>query len=202
MKLIGSLSSPFARKVRVALAEKRVDCEFVIDSPSDPATRVPEFNPLGKIPVLVIDDGSTIFDSPVIVEYLDSISPVGRLIPEPIRQRIQVRRWEAVADGMMDAAVLLVQEGRRPKELQSESVIARQRGKIDRALAWAGADLADKTWCAAETYSLADIALGCALGFLDFRFKDIDWRGKYPNLRQHADKLYKLPPFEATVPQG
>jgi len=202
MKLIGSLSSPFARKVRVALAEKRVDYEFVIDPPSDPATRVPEFNPLGKIPVLVIDDGSTIFDSPVIVEYLDSISPVGRLIPEPIRQRIQVRRWEAVADGMMDAAVLLVQEGRRPKELQSESVIARQRGKIDRALAWAGADLADKTWCAAETYSLADIALGCALGFLDFRFKDIEWRSKYPNLRQHADKLYKLPPFEATMPQG
>jgi glutathione S-transferase len=150
MKLIGSLSSPFARKVRVALAEKRVDYEFVIDPPSDPATRVPEFNPLGKIPVLVIDDGSTIFDSPVIVEYLDSISPVGRLIPEPIRQRIQVRRWEAVA----------------------------------------------------ETYTLADIALGCALGFLDFRFKDIDWRSKYANLRQHADKVYKLPPFEATVPQG
>jgi glutathione S-transferase len=201
MKLIGSLSSPFARKVRVALAEKRGDCEFVIDPPSDPATRVPEFNPLGKIPVLVIDDGRTIFDSPVIVEYLDSISPVGRLIPEPIRQRIQVRRREAVADGMMDAAVLLVQEGRRPRELQSESIIARQRGKVDRALAWAGADLADKNWCAAETYSLADIALGCTPGFLDFRFEDIDWRSKYPDLQQHTEKLYKRPPFAATMPQ-
>lgn len=121
MKLIGSLSSPFARKVRVVLAEKRIAYEFVIDAPSDPATRVPEFNPLGKIPVLVTEDGGKLFDSPVIVEYLDSISPVGRLIPEPIRQRVQVRRWEALADGMMDAAVLLVQEGRRSKELQSEA---------------------------------------------------------------------------------
>jgi glutathione S-transferase len=202
MKLIGSLSSPFARKVRVVLAEKHIDYEFVIDAPSDPASRVPEFNPLGKIPVLVTEDGSKLFDSPVIVEYLDSISPVGRLIPEPIRQRVQVRRWEALADGMMDAAVLLVQEERRPKESQSEAVIARQRGKIDRALASASADLSDKSWCAVESYSLADIALGCALGFLDFRFKDIDWHSKYPNLKRHAEKLFKLPPFEATVPQG
>ncbi|HKB82308.1 MAG TPA: glutathione S-transferase [Burkholderiales bacterium] len=202
MKLIGSLSSPFARKVRVVLAEKRIDHEFVIDAPSDPATRVPEFNPLGKIPVLVTEDGNKLFDSPVIVEYLDSISPVGRLIPEPIRQRVQVRRWEALADGMMDAAVLLVQEGRRPKEMQSESVIARQRGKIDRALAWGSADLSDKSWCAVEVYSLADIALGCALGFLDFRFKDIDCRGQYPNLLRHAEKLFDLPPFKATAPQG
>lgn len=138
----------------------------------------------------------------MIVEYLDSISPVGRLIPEPIRQRVQVRGWEALADGTMDAAVLLVQEGRGAKELQSEAVIARQRGKIDRALAWASADLSDKSWCAVETYSLADIALGCALGFLDFRFKDVDWRGKYPNLLRHAEKLFRLPPFDATVPQG
>ena len=202
MKLIGSLSSPFARKVRVVLAEKRIEYEFVIDAPSDPATRVPEFNPLGKIPVLVTEDGSTLFDSPVIVEYLDSISPVGRLIPEPIRQRVQVRRWEALADGMMDAAVLLVQESRRPKELQIEAVIARQRGKIDRALASASLDLSGKSWCAVESYSLADIALGCALGFLDFRFKEIDWRSRYPNLLRHAEKLFKLPPFEATVPTG
>lgn len=202
MKLIGSFSSPFARKVRVVLAEKRIEYEFVIDAPSDPATRVPEFNPLGKIPVLVTEDGSTLFDSAVIVEYLDSMSPVGHLIPEPIRQRVQVRRWEALADGMMDAAVVLVQEARRPKEMQSEAVIARQRGKIECALAWASANLSDRNWCAVETYSLADIALGCALGFLDFRFKDINWRGDHPNLLRHAEKLFKLLPFQATVPRG
>lgn len=201
MKLIGSLSSPFVRKVRVVLAEKRIDYDFVIDMPSDPATRVPEFNPLGKVPVLITDDGVRLFDSPVIVEYLDSISPVARLIPEPARQRILVRRLEALSDGMLDAAVLLVQEGRRPAELRSDAVIARQRAKIDRALDFAATDLGEKTWCCGEAYSLADIALGCALGFLDFRFRDIDWRARHPNLVRHADKLFGLQPFEATAPQ-
>lgn len=201
MKLIGSYSSPFARKVRVVLAEKRIDYEFVIEIPSNPDSRVPQYNPLGKIPVLVTEDGTNLFDSRVIVEYLDSISPVARLIPEPLRQRIQVRRWEALADGILDACVLLVQESRRPLELQSDAVVARQRGKIERALACAAAELADRSWCAGEAYSLADIALGCAVGFLDFRYPDIDWRGAYPNLVRHADKLFKLASFEATVPR-
>lgn len=201
MKLIGSPSSPFVRKVRVVLSEKRIDYDFVIDVPSDPASRVPEFNPLGKVPVLITDDGVRLFDSPVIVEYLDSISPVARLIPEPARQRIQVRRWEALSDGILDAAVLLVQEGRRTAELQSDAVIARQRAKIDRALAFAATDLGERAWCSGEAYSLADIALGCALGFLDFRFKDIDWRVRHPNLQRHAEKLFRLAPFEATAPR-
>lgn len=202
MKLIGSYSSPFARKVRVVLAEKRIDYEFVIEIPSNPDSRVQQYNPLGKIPVLVTEDGTNLFDSRVIVEYLDSISPVTRLIPEPARQRIQVRRWEALADGILDACVLLVQESRRPPELQSEAVVARQKGKIERALATAAAELADRTWCAGESYSLADIALGCALGFMDFRFPEIDWRMAYPNLVRYADKLFKLAPFEATVPRA
>jgi len=202
MKLIGSHSSPFARKVRVVLAEKRIEYEFVIEIPSNPDSRVPQYNPLGKIPVLVTDDGTNLFDSRVIVEYLDSISPVTRLIPEPARQRIQVRRWEALADGILDACVVLVQEGRRPVELQSEAVIARQKGKIERALATAATELADRNWCAGEGYSLADIAVGCALGFLDFRFPEISWRTAYPNLVRHADKLLRLAPFEATAPRA
>lgn len=202
MKLIGSHSSPFARKVRVVLAEKRIDYEFVIEIPSNPDSRVQQYNPLGKIPVLVTEDGTNLFDSRVIVEYLDSISPVTRLIPEPARQRIQVRRWEALADGILDACVLLVQESRRSPELQSEAVAARQKGKVERALATAAAELADRTWCAGEVYSLADIALGCALGFLDFRFAENDWRTAYPNLVRHADKLFKLAPFEATIPRA
>jgi glutathione S-transferase len=201
MKLIGSLSSPFVRKVRVVMSEKRIEYEFVVDMPSNPDTRVPESNPLGKVPVLITDDGDRLFDSPVIAEYLDSISPVTRLIPQPARQRIQVKRWEALADGILDAAVLLVQEGRRPKDLQSDAVIGRQRAKIDRALVFAASDLGEKTWCSGETYSLADIALGCALGFLDFRFKEIDWRSGHPNLARHADKLFRLAPFEATIPK-
>ena len=134
MKLIAAPVSPYSRKVRIVLAEKRIDYEMVVDNPGDPATRVPEFNPLGKIPVLVLDDEITLFDSRVIVEYLDNASPVGRLIPEDTRQRIQVRRWEALADGCTDAAVAVVMEKRRPADKQSAEWLARQQGKIDRAL--------------------------------------------------------------------
>jgi glutathione S-transferase len=201
MKLIGSLTSPFARKVRIVLAEKRIEYDFVIDPPSEPTTKVPEFNPLGKIPVLITDDGTRLYDSRVIVEYLDLVSPVRRLIPEPTRQRIQVRRWEALADGILDAAVLIVQERRRPAELQSRAVMERQTGKIQRGLKAAAEELGERTWCWADDYSLADIALGCMLGFLQFRFAEMNWRTLYPNLHRHADKLNALEPFRTTVPR-
>ena len=119
MKLIAAPTSPYSRKVRIVLAEKRIDYEFVIDPPGDAATRVPEFNPLGKIPVLVLDDDTTLFDSRVIVEYLDLASPVGRLIPEDTRHRIQVRRWEALADGCTDAVVAVMVESRRAPDKQN-----------------------------------------------------------------------------------
>ncbi|MBX9965660.1 MAG: glutathione S-transferase N-terminal domain-containing protein [Burkholderiales bacterium] len=202
MKLIGTLSSPYTRKARVVLAEKRIDYDFEIHGPSEPGTRVPEFNPIGKVPVLVMDDGTTIFDSRVIVEYLDGVSPVTRLIPETSRQRIQVRRWEALADGLLDAAVLTVNEGRRPKPKQSMEWIERQMGKVDSVLRHAAAELEDRPWCYDEGFSLADIALGCALGYLDFRFPAIPWRTAYPNLERHAEKLFKRPSFEASVPVG
>jgi glutathione S-transferase len=189
------------RKTRIVLAEKRIEYEFVVDSPSDPASRVPDFNPLGKIPVLVTDDGAAIYDSSVIVEYLDTVSPVGRLIPEPGRQRIQVKRWEALADGLMEAAILIILEGRRPSNQQSREWVERQAAKVDRALRAAAQELAEKNWCAGESYSLADIALGCALGYLDFRFVDLDWRARHLNLERHAQKLFKRPSFGATVPK-
>jgi glutathione S-transferase len=201
MKLIGSYASPFVRKARIVLAEKRIECEFVVDNPNDPASRVSDFNPLGKVPVLVTDDGAAIYDSSVIVEYLDAISPVGRLIPEPGRQRIQVKRWEALADGLMEAAVLCVLESRRPANEQSRAWVERQMGKANRGLRVAAHDLAEKPWCAGESYTLADIALGCALGYLDFRFAGLDWRAEHPNLKRHAGKLFKLPPFDATEPR-
>lgn len=201
MKLIGSYASPFVRKARIVLAEKRIEYDFVLDNPNDPGSRVTEFNPLGKVPVLVTDDGATIYDSSVIVEYLDAISPVGRLIPEPGRQRIQVKRWEALADGVMDAAVLCVLESRRPAAEQSRAWIERQMKKVEQGLRAAAQELAAKPWCAADGYTLADIALGCTLGYLDFRFGHLDWRTQHPNLKRHAAKLSKRPPFEATEPR-
>jgi glutathione S-transferase len=158
---------------------------------------------LGKVPVLVLDDGSALFDSRVIVEYLDTVSPVSRLIPEPSRQRIAVRRWEALADGICDAAVAIVLESRRPARQQDKESLARQRGKIDLGLKELARELEDRAWCNGEAYSLADIATGCALGYLDLRHPSVDWRGTYPNLVKLADKLAKRPSFaETAAPAG
>jgi glutathione S-transferase len=200
MKLIAAPVSPYSRKVRIVLAEKRIDYEMIIDSPVDPATRVPEFNPLGKIPVLVLDDDTTLFDSRVIVEYLDNASPVGRLIPEDTRQRIQVRRWEALADGCTDAAVAVVMEKRRPAGKQSAEWIARQEGKIDRALKSMSDDLGGRTWCTGDLYNLSDVAVGCTLGYLELRMPDLNWRKQYPNLGKVFEKLAKRASFSDTAP--
>src|SRR5215467_13799459 len=200
MKLIASLTSPYARKVRIALAEKKIEYELVEAFPWAPDTTVPEHNPLGKIPVLVLDDGTNLFDSRVIVEYLDTVSPVSRLIPEPSRQRITVKRWEALADGICDAASTIVLEGRRPAKVQSKDWIDRQRLKIDRGVAELAAELGERPWCNGEAYSLADIATGCALGYLDFRHPGIDWREQYPNLVKLAEKLAKRASFADSLP--
>ena len=200
MKLIGTPTSPFTRKVRVVLAEKRIDYEFVVDPPGDAGTRVPTWNPLGKVPVLITDDGATIFDSRVIVEYLDSASPVTKLIPEDIRQRIQVRRWEALADGCADATVALTAEKRRAAGAQSPTAIARQQGKIDRALEVMSDELGARNWCSGEAYSLSDIAVACSLGYLDLRLPDLGWRKTYSNLARLTERLAQRPSFKDTAP--
>lgn len=202
MKLIGSLTSPYVRKVRVVLAEKRIDYDFQLDNPWNPDTHVAEHNPLGKVPVLVMDDGASLFDSRVIVEYLDTVTPVSRLIPETNRHRIVVKRWEALADGLCDAATTVFLESKRPAKQQSKDWIARQQKKVTVGLETAAHDLGEKTWCDGEAYSLADIAMGCALGYLDFRFAEIEWRSAYPNLAKLADKLAARASFKDTIPPG
>ena len=200
MNLIASLTSPYARKVRIVLAEKKIDCDLVEEAPWAPGTSVSEYNPLGKVPVLVLDDGTTLYDSRVIVEYLDTVSPVSRLIPDTGRQRIAVKRWEALADGICDAASAIVIERRRPAKQQSSDWIDRQRGKVDLGLQALASDLGERTWCNGEAYSLADIATGCALAYLDFRHPDLDWRGAYANLVKLAERLAKRPSFAETAP--
>jgi glutathione S-transferase len=200
MRLIATPLSPFGRKVRIVLAEKRIDYEFIVDNPTDPATGVPEANPLGKVPVLLLDDDTSLFDSRVIVEYLDSASPVGRLIPDDTRPRIQVRRWEALADGCTEAAVAIVYERRRPAGKQDAEWIARQSAKIDRALRAMAHDLGNKAWCGGDAYNLADIAVGCALCYLDSRLPEVNWRNQYTNLVKLADKLAQRASFKDTAP--
>ncbi|HEX4525052.1 MAG TPA: glutathione S-transferase [Casimicrobiaceae bacterium] len=200
MKLLASPTSPYARKVRIALAEKKIDCELVEASPWVEDSIVPTHNPLGKVPVLILDDGTALYDSRVIVEYLDTVSPVSRLIPEPSRQRIAVKRWEALADGMCDAAVAIVREAARPAKQQSSESIARNREKIERGIADMAADLGDKPWCNGEAHSLADIATGCTLGYLDLRHPTIAWRSEHANLVALFDKLSKRPSYSDTAP--
>jgi glutathione S-transferase len=199
MKLIASLTSPYVRKVRIALADKRIEYELVT-TPTWPDIAASQWNPLGKVPALVLDDGTALYDSRVIVDYLDSVSPVSRLIPEPSRQRIAVKKWEALADGICDAAALVVSESRRPQRQQSKDWVARQQRKIDLGVAELARELGERPWCSGDAYSLADIALGCALGYLDFRHPNIGWRNEYPNLARHADKLAKRPSFAETTP--
>src|SRR5450755_4775395 len=200
MKLYTAVTSPYARKVRVVLTEKKIECEYVDDNPWVAETAVPQFNPLGKVPVLILDDGTALYDSRVIVEYLDTVSPVSRLIPEPSRQRIAVKRWEALADGICDAAVAIVLETKRPAKQQNAESLARQQQKIDRGLAEFANELGDKPWCCGDAYTLADIAAGCALAYLDLRHPSIDWRSEYPSLLKLSEKLEKRQSFQDTIP--
>lgn len=200
MKLIASLTSPFARKVRIVLAEKHIECELQIDVPWEATTHVPEYNPLGKIPVLMLDDGTPLYDSRVIVEYLDHAAPVHNLLPKDARSRIAAKRWEALADGISDAAAAIFLEKKRPEAQQSAEWILRQEQKIFRGLEVIANDVGDHVWCMGDNYSLADIAVGCALGYLELRFPHIKWREAHPNLARLASKLNERPSFSSTMP--
>lgn len=203
MKLIGSLTSPFVRKVRVVLAEKKLDYQFVLDDVWGEAPVVQEANPLSKVPCLVMEGGEAIFDSRVIVEYVDTLSPVGKLIPVSGRERAEVRTWEALADGLLDAAILARLENTwsgRTAEQRSPAWVEHQMKKIHASLSAMSHALADKTWCAQNHYSLADIAVGCSLSYLDFRFPEINWRDSYPNLGALLGKLSQRSSFIETAP--
>ena len=201
MKLLGSLTSPYTRKVRIMLAEKRIEYELELVDVNAPDNPVIARNPLSKIPTLVLDDGTSLFDSRVIVEFLDNASPIARLIPADKRARVAVRRWEALADGVLDAGLLVRYESLRPKKEQSASWTERQLGKMRRGIEMLASDLGPRNWCYGERYSLADIALGCTLGWVAFRLPQIAWRTDHPDLARHFDRLMTRPAFAETVPR-
>jgi glutathione S-transferase len=203
MKLIGADTSPYVRKVRVVLAEKKIDYRYVREDVWSPATVIGQSNPLGKVPTLVTDDGGNVFDSRVIVEYLDTVTPIHRLIPPSGRARVEVRCWEALGDGLLDAAILIrLERTQRTDAQRSDTWIARQMGKVDASLDAMAKGLADKPFCCEGKYSLADVSVGCALGYLDFRFAELDWRARFPNLARHAEKLFARPAFADTAPSA
>jgi glutathione S-transferase len=202
-RLIASQTSPYVRKVRIVMAEKRIECQIEFEDVWASGSTIGNANPLGKVPCLIMEDGGAVFDSRVIVEYLDTVSPVARLIPSDGRQRVEVRTWEALADGVLDASVgvRLEHTQREPQHL-SQKWIDRQMTKVHAGVAAMSRGLGDKAWCNGHTYSLADIAVGCALGYLDFRFPQIDWRGPYPHLARHFEKLSARQSFIDTAPRG
>ncbi|MBC7662368.1 MAG: glutathione S-transferase N-terminal domain-containing protein [Caulobacter sp.] len=202
MKLIGSLTSPYVRKVRVVLAEKKLDYNFVLEDVWG-SDAILASNPLGKVPCLVMEGAEAVFDSRVIVEYVDTLSPVGKLIPSSGRERVEVRTWEALADGMIDAAIAARLEATwagRSEAQRSQAWIGRQQVRIAATLKSISQGLGDKAYCVGTHFSLADIAVGCALGYLDFRFPQNDWRAGYPNIVRLADKLAARQSFIDTLP--
>jgi glutathione S-transferase len=201
MKLLGVHPSPFTRKVRIVLAEKKIDYDFVIASPQAEGSPVSAHNPLGKVPVLVLEDETSVYDSRVIVEFLDNVSPISRLIPPGNRERIEVRRWEALADGVLDAAVLVRYENQRKKSERSAAWIERQMSKIRAGIDEMERGLGDKAFCTGNNSNLADIAVGVCLGYLDFRFPQLGWRDAHPNLVRLQAKLAERQSFIDTVPR-
>ncbi|RYX94575.1 MAG: glutathione S-transferase [Comamonadaceae bacterium] len=203
MKLIGAVASPYVRKVRIVMGEKKLDYQFVTEDVWAAETTIAQSNPLGKVPCLVMEGGEALFDSRVIVEYLDTLSPVGKLIPAMGRERAEVKTWEALADGLLDAAILARLEANwagRSKAQRSQAWIDRQMAKIHASLKAMSQGLGEKPFCAGIHMSLADISVGCALGYLDFRFDHIDWRASYPNLTKLSEKLAQRPSFVDTKP--
>lgn len=202
MKLIGSLTSPYVRKVRVTMAEKKLDYQLVLEDVWG-SDEILKLNPLGKVPLLLMEGGEAVFDSRVIVEYVDSLSPVGKLIPGTGRERAEVRTWEALADGLLDACVAVRMEGiwpARTEAQRSQAWIDRYTLRIHTALEALAKGLGDKPWCAQGHFTLADIAVGCALGYLDFRFAHLAWRDTHPNLARLAEKLHTRASFIETAP--
>ncbi|MFV1997863.1 MAG: glutathione S-transferase N-terminal domain-containing protein [Acidiferrobacterales bacterium] len=197
MKLYGSDTSPYVRKVRIVIAEKKLDCDWVLERPADAGGRFRELNPLGKIPVLETDSGNVIYDSPVIAEYLDSLTSP-RLIPETGEARWQVQTLHALGDGMMDATVARMLESRKPEDKQTSGVVSKQEGKIATALGSLNS-IAVASFLAGDSISMADIAIATALSYIDFRYAH-DWRSQYPVLATWAEPVFSRDSFTGTVP--
>jgi glutathione S-transferase len=202
MKLIGSLTSPYVRKVRIVMAEKKLDFQLVLEDVWG-QDAILKSNPLGKVPCLVVEGSEAIFDSRVIVEHLETLSPVGKLIPPLGRERTEVRTWEALADGLLDAAILARLEATWPgrsTEQRSQTWIDRQMSRVTGAVQAMARGLGDKPYCVGIHLTLADVAVGCALGYLDFRFPQIDWRTPHPNLQKLFEKLATRQSFIDSAP--
>ncbi|HEY5993557.1 MAG TPA: glutathione S-transferase N-terminal domain-containing protein [Gallionellaceae bacterium] len=200
MKLLGSATSPYARKVRLVMLEKNIPHQFLNDPPREPGSLSARVNPLARIPALVLDDETCVFDSPVIAEYADTLNDTPILIPRnDALARMKVKRWEALADGIIDSAVVVRTESLRPAEKQDAEITQRHNNAITHALAFAAKELGSREWCEGNALSLADLALVSALLYLDLRQPGRDWRGAHPNLGAWCARMSERPSVKATL---
>ena len=198
MKLVGSKTSPYVRKIRVLLAEKQLPHEWVEANAWAPDTTVPRFNPLGKVPALVLDEGETLYDSRVIAEYVDALPGVN-FIPTPMQERIRVRREEALGDGIADAGIAIFLERKREAARQDPAWIERQSGKVRSGIAALAKSIAARPSGGARRMTLGDIACGCALFWVEFRLPEFRWRDE-PALKAWAENLESRASFAQTRP--
>ena len=200
MKLLSATPSPYARKVRIALIEKGIPFELVTEVPWDHATATPQYNPLEKLPVLIFEDGSSVYESRYILEVIEAKWPEPALVPADTWARLEARKVEVIADGACDACVLLFWERHRAAEHQSAEWIARQRRKVDGGLRELARMAGAREWMVGEQFGLADICTGTLLRYLDVRYPEHPWRREYPNLVTLSARLEARPSFAATVP--
>lgn len=200
LKLISATPSPYARKVRITLAEKAIPFELVTEVPWNSTTATPLYNPLEKLPVLVLPDGSGVYESRYILEWIEAKYPTPPMLPDDIDARLFARKVEVVADGVCDALVLIFWEQHRPEELQSKAWKARQMRKVDGGVAALAAWVGTKPYIVEGTFGLADVAAGTLCRYMDVRFPSYDWRTQHPGLSDYSDVLERRPSFQNTVP--
>lgn len=202
MKILGSPGSPFVRKVRVIAHEKGIPAEYVVERPNVPGSRIPELNPLGKIPVLLTDDGETIYDSVVIGEYFEGLKPEPRLVPQDFADRIAVKRFEALGDGVAEVAVTISHDlGPMNDPERRAGWMPRQTQKLERSLDAYEAHIKGRAWLYGDAFSLADVCCVYALLYVDQVLPQYEWRSRRPSLSSYAERIAQRPSFRATVPQ-
>ena len=200
MKLISATPSPYARKVRIALAEKGLPFELVTEVPWNEDTRTPLHNPLEKLPILLLDDGTSVYESHYILEYLEVKHPAPPLLPADPDGVLEAKRLQVLGDGICDAFVLLFFERMRPAEHRSAPWMARQRRKVEGGVREIARSIGSRAWAVGDRFGLGDIAVGTAMAYLDVRFPDFEWRGTFPDLALYVDRLGERPSFRSTVP--
>jgi glutathione S-transferase len=198
LKLISATPSPYARKVRIALFEKGLPFELMTEVPWDSTTATPKYNPLEKLPVLILEDGSSIYESSFILQYLELKYPETPLLPADADGKIAARRLEVLCDGVCDAVVLTFFE--RMRSDRSPEWFARQHRKIDGGVREIARLIGDRAFAVGREFSLGDIAAGTVLGYLSVRFSEFDWRTQYPNLAAFSARMETRPSFACTVP--